>query len=84
MLPNQLFQEQPLNREEEDLLHAIFSNPTVLRYFRVLAQNEVSDFLMADFTEDPEEAYARQHAHLKGKLAILATLTSISQSTEGA
>lgn len=74
-----LFNEPALNQDEENLLRQVFSNPVVRKYLRVLAQNEVSDFISANMLEDPEILYARKLMDLQGKLSILSTLISISE-----
>ena len=79
ILSKYLFNEAPLNEGEEDLLRQVFSNPVVIKYLRILAQTETSDFVGANLLQEPEELYARQLMKLQGKLAVVVTLLSISE-----
>lgn len=74
-----LTNEAPLHEEEELLISTIFQNPTLLRYLRVLAQNEVADFVSSSVSTLEDPAYAKQLANLQGKLAVLQHFISLNK-----
>lgn len=74
-----IFPETILTQTEEDILTELYSNPTVIKHLHMLAYNIGRDLVSA--TPKPGETaenWMRKEAHMKGQLAILDTLVSIS------
>lgn len=78
-----IYQIEDVTEPEQLVLKEVFSNPVVAKYLRILAQNDTADFVRADLLKDSPELYARKHSQLQGKLAVIATLLSISTMKVG-
>ena len=75
-----IFPEESLTKAEEIEITQVFSLPTVKKYLRILGAADSKDLLSLGILDMPDRDIANRHQHVSGKLAVIATLLSISQN----
>lgn len=71
----------PLEFSEHETEHIAFllSDPAVVKYLKSMAQEDSRELLELGTLGMSDEAVARRHTLLTGKLVVISTLLSISQ-----
>jgi hypothetical protein len=69
-----------LNDAEQTIVNEHLSDPTVKKYFRSLAYQNITDIILGspDINESAE-SYLRRQAVVKGRLEVIETLLSIQE-----
>ncbi len=65
---------------EQKLLKHLFSDPVVIKYLKSLGQESSRELLELGILDMSDEAIARRHTLLTGKLLVVSTLLSIHKS----
>lgn len=74
-----IIQQETMSEAEQALIVEAFSNPTVKKYLRSLAQVDLAELATLSVTERDNSEVAKKHALVSGKLSTLATLLSINK-----
>lgn len=75
---NDIFQVSEITKTEVDIIINAFSNPTVVKYLKILAQNDLLELATLSITERDNSEVAKKHALVQGKLSTIAALLSIT------
>lgn len=73
-----IFEPLTLSKTERDILLDVFSNPTVVKYLKAIAREDLFELATLSITEREDSEVAKKHALVQGKLSTLAALLSIS------
>jgi len=73
-----LFAVPALTPQDEAELLLIFGNPLVTKYLLIMAAEDTKEYLGLSTLMVSPEHLAASHAVLRGKLAVLATLSSLA------
>jgi hypothetical protein len=76
-----LLPSRELSQTEQDLLLEIYKNPVVIKHLQILAQNDLMELAGLGTLSNTNETIVKAHATVTGKLAVLATLLSIANTT---
>lgn len=77
---NTLFPSVSFTEDEISTLAYMFSDPLVVRYLKSLGVEDSKDLLGLGVLDLPAESTVRRHSFSAGKLAVITTLLSISQT----
>jgi len=69
-----------LNEAEELEIIQIFNKDVVIKYLRILGTEDAKDLLSLSILDMSDKDIANRHHHISGKLAVIATLLSISKT----
>ena len=69
-----------LSRTEIDIIAEIYQNPAVAKHLRIMALNDTKELLALSSLAKPSDEIAKALAKVQGKLEVLSTLLSISES----
>lgn len=75
---SEIFQPVNMSKTEVDIIIDIFSNPTIVKYLKMLAQGDILELATLSITEREDSEVAKKHALVQGKLSTIAALLSIS------
>ena len=76
-LTSELLEVPTLTETEQVIIANTLSSPTIKKYLRIMAQNDIIELATISTSEKDDSTIARKHATVQGKLAVLQTLLSI-------
>jgi len=78
---SEVFDIPDLTKTEVDIIVDIFSHPTIVKYLKIIAKNDLLELATLSITERADSEVAKKHALVQGKLSTIAGLLSISNQT---
>lgn len=81
MAKHDIFLVSELSKVEEDIIRETFSNPTVIKYLQLLGANDAKELLSLSSIGMGNEALAKAHATIHGRLQVIYTLLEIGDSS---
>lgn len=78
---SEVFDIPDLTKTEVDIIVDIFSNPTIVKYLKIIAKNDLLELATLSITERADSEVAKKHALVQGKLSTIAGLLGISNQT---
>lgn len=76
---DEIFPQDPILPQEEDIIVEVFSNPAVRKYLKLLGSNLSKELIGLPILDETPESLVRKHTLTAGKLAVITTLLSISE-----
>ena len=70
-----------ITKTEIDIIIDVFSHPTIVKYLKIIAKNDLLELATLSITERDDSEVAKKHALVQGKLSTIAGLLSISNQT---
>ena len=70
-----------ITKTETDIIVDVFSHPTIVKYLKIIAKNDLLELATLSITERDDSEVAKKHALVQGKLSTIAGLLSISNQT---
>lgn len=70
-----------ITKTETDIIVNAFSHPTIVKYLKIIAKNDLLELATLSITERDDSEVAKKHALVQGKLSTIAGLLSISNQT---
>ena len=70
-----------ITKTETDIIVNAFSHPTIVKYLKIIAKNDILELATLSITERDDSEVAKKHALVQGKLSTIAGLLSISNQT---
>ena len=78
---SEVFDIPDLTKTETDIIIDVFSHPTIVKYLKIIAKNDLLELATLSITERDDSEVAKKHALVQGKLSTIAGLLSISNQT---
>jgi len=78
---SEVFDIPDLTKTEVDIIVDVFSHPTIVKYLKIIAKNDLLELATLSITERDDSEVAKKHALVQGKLSTIAGLLSISNQT---
>ena len=78
---SEIFDIPNLTKTETDIIIDVFSHPTIVKYLKIIAKNDLLELATLSITERDDSEVAKKHALVQGKLSTIAGLLSISNQT---
>ncbi len=78
---SEIFDIPNLTKTETDIIVDVFSHPTIVKYLKIIAKNDLLELATLSITERNDSEVAKKHALVQGKLSTIAGLLSISNQT---
>lgn len=78
---SEIFGVDTITKTETDIIVDAFSHPTIVKYLKIIAKNDLLELATLSITERDDSEVAKKHALVQGKLSTIAGLLSISNQT---
>lgn len=75
---SEIFDIPNLTKTETDIIIDVFSHPTIVKYLKIIAKNDLLELATLSITERDDSEVAKKHALVQGKLSTIAGLLGIS------
>lgn len=75
---SEIFDIPNLTKTETDIIIDVFSHPTIVKYLKIIAKNDLLELATLSITERDDSEVAKKHALVQGKLSTIVGLLGIS------